>query len=167
MQENPATLAPSKQLVSPGQHLPVQQHSPGAHHADLRESYPYLLLANHLPLVRRVCDRFKDCGEPVEDLALVGLGGLLEAVAEFEPISDLDFVPFAMPLIVDTILDYFKDKGWAVRNPGQLTTQKAMVDRVLEGFEQRFNRPPTIPQIVNVTGLSAEMVLQTMESPSQ
>jgi DNA-directed RNA polymerase specialized sigma subunit len=92
---------------------------------------------------------------------------LLEAVAEFEPISDLDFVPFAMPFIVGAILDYFKDRGWAVRKPGQLATQKAIVDQVLESFEHRFNRPPTIPEIVDATGLSAEMVLQTMDSPSQ
>jgi DNA-directed RNA polymerase specialized sigma subunit len=39
-----------------------------------------------------------------------------------------------------------------------------MVDRVLESFERKFDRSPTIAEIVDATGLSAEMVLQTMES---
>lgn len=122
-------------------------------------------MAQYLPLIRRICDRFKDCGEPVDDLALVGLGGLLEAVAEYEPMSNRGFVAVAVPLIVGAISDYFKDRGWAVRTPGQLVTQKAMVDRALKSFNHSPNRPPTISEIVDATGLSTEMVLQTMESP--
>ena len=38
-----------------------------------------------------------------------------------------------------------------------------MVGRVSETFEQKLDRFPTIPEIVDATGLSAEMVLQTME----
>ena len=88
----------------------------------------------------------------------------MEAVAAYEANSGRGFVVFAMPLIVGAITDYFKDKGWATRPPGQLVTQSAMVDRVLASFEEKFDRSPTIPEIVSATGLSAEMVLQTMES---
>ena len=87
-------------------------------------------------MVRRVCDRFKACGEPIEDLALAGLGGLLEAVASYAANSGRGFVVFAMPVIVG---------------------------RILESFEQKFDRSPTTPEIVDATGLSAEMILQTME----
>lgn len=87
----------------------------------------------------------------------------MEAVAAYDANSGRGFVVFAMPVIVGAITDYFRDKGWATRVPGQLVTQNAMVGRVLESFEQKFDRSPTIPEIVDATGLSAEMVLQTME----
>lgn len=163
-QDNHAVMAPPNPLGCPSYHLPVHRQSFEPHSAPLSQSDPFLLLAEHLPLLRRVCDRFKDFGEPVEDLVLVGFGGLLEAVEEFEPSSIGDFVVFAMPLIVGAILDCFKDRGWAVRNPDQLVTQKTMVDQVLVNFNQMRNRAPTIPEIVDATGLSAEMVLQTMEN---
>ena len=129
-----------------------------------QQSAPYLLFAQHLPLVRRVCGRFRGCGEPADDLALIGLGGLLEAVAEYEYPTKSGFVAFAMPLIVGAILDYLKDRGWGVQEPGQLVTQKAMVDRVLENFDLTLKRAPTIQEIADAAGLSEETVLQTMES---
>lgn len=164
MQDNPTTLAPSDPPVSLDGQLNLPRYLVGERATTPRQSDLYRLLSQHLPLVRRVCERFRDCGEPVEDLALAGLGGLLEAVSEYDANSGRDFVVFAMPLIVCAITDYFKDKGWATRSPGQLVTQNVMVDRVLESFEQKYDRSPTIPEIVHATGLSAEMVLQTMES---
>ena len=100
-------------------------------------------------------------------MAVVGLGGLLEAVAEYCPHSGRGFVAFAMPLIVGAILDYFRDRGWAAQIPDQVVTHKAMVDRVLKRFDQSLDRPPTIPEIAEATGLSVEMVFQTMESRLQ
>ena len=164
MQDNPATIAPSDPPVSLGGQFNLPRYIVGERATTPSQSDLYRLLSQQLALFLRVCDRFKDCGEPVEDLALAGLGGLLEAVAAYEAHSGRGFVVFAMPLIVGAITDYFKDKGWATRTPGQLVTQSAMVDRVLASFEETFDRSPTIAEIVSATGLSAEMVLQTMES---
>ena len=163
MQYNPAILAPFNPPVSLNGQSNLPRYIVAERATAPRQSDLYRLLSQHLALVRRVCDRFKDCGEPVEDLALAGLGGLLEAVAAYDANSGRGFVVFAMPVIVGAITDYFRDKGWATRVPGQLVTQNAVVGRVLESFEQKFDRSPTIPEIVDATGLSAEMVLQTME----
>lgn len=157
-QYNPSKSAPPISLFSRSHRSLVPQPSGD----DLNP-----LLAQYLPLVRRVCDRFRGCGEPVEDLAVVGLGGLLEAVAGYSPHSGHGFVTFAMPLIVGSILDYFRDRGWAMQIPGQVVAHKAMVDRVLQRFDQSLDRAPTIPEIAEATGLSDEMVLQTMESRLQ
>lgn len=153
-QYNPVKSAPPRSLFSPSHQVLVAQPS-----AD--ETDP--LLARHLPLVRRICDRFRGFGEPVEDLAVVGLGGLLEAMAEYSLDSASGFAAFATPLIVGAILDYFKDRGWATQTPGQMLTHKAMVDRVLKRFDENLNKTPTVPEIADATGLSVEMVFQTME----
>ena len=76
------------------------------------------MLSQHLDLVRRVCDRFKDCGEPVEDLVLAGLGGLLEAVAGYAANSGRGFVVFAIPVIVGAITVTSETKFGPHESPG-------------------------------------------------
>ena len=116
MQYNPAILAPFNPPVSLNDQSNLPRYIVSERATAPRQSDLYRLLSQYLALVRWVCDRFKDCGEPVEDLA--GLGCLLEAVAAYDANSGRGFVVFAMPVIVGAIIDYFRDKGWATRVPG-------------------------------------------------
>ena len=163
-QENLSTLAPSNHSVSFSGQLNFRRYPLGEPARAPGQSDLYRLSSQDLALVRRGRNRVKDCGEPVQDLALDGLGALLESVAAYDENSGPGFVVFVMPLIVGAITEYFKDKGWATRFPEQLVTQNAMVDSILESFEQKSDCSPTIPEIGDATGLSAEMLLQTMEN---
>lgn len=43
------------------------------------------MVTNHLGLVRKVCGKFRNSGEPMEDLIQVGSVGLLKAVDKYDP----------------------------------------------------------------------------------
>ena len=89
------------------------------------------LVTEHLPLVRRLCRRFRHSGEPMEDLVQVGTLGLLKATEKYDPTRGCEFTAFAVPVIVGEIKNYFRDHGWAVKVPRKLQKQRLMVQRPL------------------------------------
>jgi len=121
------------------------------------------LVETHLPLVHSLCRRFRNSGEPVEDLIQVGSIGLLKAIEKYNPFRGDNFVAFAVPEIVGEIKNYFRDHGWAVRIPRKLQKQKVVVDRTVEALSHKLGRWPTIPEIAEATGFSEEEVYDTFE----
>ena len=119
------------------------------------------LVADHLPLVHRLCRRFSHSGEPLEDLVQVGTVGLLKAIEKYDPNRGTPFPAFAIPVIVGEIKNYFRDHGWAVKVPRKLQSIKMAVEKAVQVLNQRLGRSPAVPEIGEATGLSDEEVLDT------
>ena len=110
------------------------------------------LVVENLPLVHRLCWRFRHSGEPLEDLVQVGTIGLMKAIQKYDPSRGYLLTTFAIPVIVGEIKNYFRDHGWAVKVPRKLQRQKLVVDQNVELLRQRLGRPPSIQEIVDATG---------------
>ena len=121
------------------------------------------LTTEHLPLVRRICERYRYSGVPVEDLVQIGSIGLLKAIDKFDPKRGNQLLAFAVPVIVGEIKNYFRDHGWAVKIPRKLQRQRVIVERAVENLSQIRGRSPTVPEIAEETGLSEEEVYETFE----
>ena len=121
-----------------------------------------VLPEGYLPLVRRVCERFGSCGEPLEELIQVGLMGLTKVIDQYDPSRSGNFTAFAVGAIVGEIQKYFRDQGWAAKAPKKLEGQKLAVQRELGTLGPMLGRAPTIPEIAEATGISQEEVLQTL-----
>lgn len=119
------------------------------------------LVAEHLPLVRRICRRFSYLGEPMDDLVQVGAIGLLKAIHKYDPDRGSVLAAFAIPVIVGELKNYFRDHGWAVKMPRKLQQQKLAVDRMVATLSQTLGRSPTVPEIAEATGLCQEQVYET------
>ena len=78
------------------------------------------LVALHLPLVEHLARRFRNRGEPYDDLLQVGTIGLIKAVDRFDTERGVEFSTYATPTVVGEIKRHFRDKGWAVRVPRRL-----------------------------------------------
>lgn len=87
------------------------------------------LIESHLNLVRFLASKFKNRGEPMEDLVQVGSVGLIKAIDRFEPDRGLEFTTFATPTIMGEIKRHFRDKGWSVRVPRRLQELSAKVNQ--------------------------------------
>ena len=122
------------------------------------------LVAQYILLVRRVCRRFANLGEPMDDLVQVGTIGLLKAIQKFDPAKGNSLAAFAVPVVVGEIKNYFRDHGWAVKMPRKLQRQKLAVDRTVESLSQTLGRTPTVPEIGQAAGLSTEEVYETLEA---
>ena len=61
------------------------------------------LVIDRLPLVRRLCRKFSQSGEPLEDLVQLGTVGLIKAVEKYDPNRGSSLVAFAIPVVVGEI----------------------------------------------------------------
>ena len=121
------------------------------------------LVASHIPLVHRLCRRFRDCGEAQEDLVQVGCIGLLKASKKFDTERGISFITYAVPVIVGEIKNHLRDHGWAVKVPRKIQKHKLAVQRAVESLGHILGRSPTFSEIAEATEISEAEIFDTFE----
>ena len=124
------------------------------------------LIESHLNLVRFLASKFKNRGEPMEDLIQVGSLGLIKAIDRFDPSRGLEFTTFATPTIMGEIKRHFRDKGWSVRVPRRLQELSAKVGQATDDLTKQLQRSPTTEELADYLGTTVDEVLEAMESSS-
>ena len=122
------------------------------------------LVRLHLPLVEHCARRFRNRGEPHEDLVQVGTIGLIKAVDRFETDRGVEFSTYATPTIIGEIKRYFRDKGWAIRVPRRLQELRMQISATTAELSQKLGRSPTPRELAEVIGCSVEEIIEGMES---
>ena len=105
------------------------------------------LIVSHLNLVRFLASKFKNRGEPLDDLIQVGTIGLIKAIDRFEPDRGLEFTTYATPTIMGEIKRHFRDKGWSVRVPRRLQELSSKINQVTDDLTKELQRSPSIEEI--------------------
>ncbi len=121
------------------------------------------LVAQFLGLVEFLARRFRNRGEPLEDLVQVGTIGLLKAIDRFDLEREVEFSTYATPTIVGELKRHFRDKGWAVRVPRRLQELHLELTKVVSSLGQELGRSPTPAELAKQTGLTEEQVLEGLE----
>lgn len=124
------------------------------------------LIESHLNLVRFLASKFKNRGEPLDDLIQVGSIGLIKAIDRFDPERGLEFTTFATPTITGEIKRHFRDKGWSVRVPRRLQELSAKVNQVTDELTKELQRSPSVEEIARELDSTVDEVLEAMESSS-
>ena len=119
---------------------------------------------SHLNLVRFLASKFKNRGEPLDDLVQVGTIGLIKAIDRFDPERGLEFTTYATPTILGEIKRHFRDKGWSIRVPHRLQELSAKVNQATDELTVELQRSPSVEEIAAKLGVSAEEILEAMES---
>jgi RNA polymerase sigma-B factor len=122
------------------------------------------LVALHLPLVEHCARRFRNRGEPFEDLVQVGTIGLIKSIDRFELDRGLEFSTYATPTIIGEIKRYFRDKGWAIRVPRRLQELRMQIGTAAAELTQTLGRSPTPRELAEVIGCSVEQIVEGIES---
>jgi len=131
-----------------------------AEHTKLRDR----LVELHLPLVNHLARRFRDRGEPLDDLIQVGYIGLIKAVDRFDIDREFEFSTYATPTIVGEIKRHFRDKGWAIRVPRRLQELRLALSAATTELTQRNGRSPTVAELAQLLGVTPSEVLEALES---
>ena len=118
----------------------------------------------HLPLVQHLARRFRNRGEPYDDLVQVGTIGLIKAVDRFDNERGVEFSTYATPTIVGEIKRHFRDKGWAVRVPRRLQELRLQLTTATSELSQQLGRAPTVAELALRLAISEEEVLEGLES---
>ena len=122
------------------------------------------LIVSHLNLVRFLASKFKNRGEPLDDLMQVATIGLIKAIDRFDPERGLEFTTFATPTIMGEIKRHFRDKGWSVRVPRRLQELSAKVNQTTDELTRELQRPPSVAEVAERLGATVDEVLEAMES---
>jgi len=122
------------------------------------------LVEQHLPLVEHLARRFRNRGEPYDDLVQVATIGLIKSVDRFDLERGVEFSTYATPTIVGEIKRHFRDKGWAVRVPRRLQELRLSLTSATAELSQTLGRAPTVGELATFLRLSDEEVLEGLES---
>ena len=122
------------------------------------------LVRMHLPLVEYLARRFRNRGEPLEDLVQVATIGLIKSVDRFDLERGVEFSTYATPTIVGEIKRHFRDKGWAIRVPRRLQELKLALTKATSDLSQTLGRAPTVAELAGHLKLSEEEILEGLES---
>jgi len=122
------------------------------------------LVTMHLPLVHHLARRFRDRGEPHDDLVQVGTIGLIKAVDRFDPQRGVEFSTYATPTVLGEIKRHFRDKGWSVRVPRRLQELRLAITRATAELSQDLGRSPTVKELAARLEVTEEEVLEGLEA---
>jgi len=122
------------------------------------------LVTMNLPLVEYLARRFRDRGEPLDDLVQVGTVGLINAVDRFDPTRGVELSTFATPTIVGEIKRHFRDRGWAIRVPRRLQELRIAIGRATADLSQELGRSPTVAELAERLDITQDEVLEGLDS---
>ncbi len=121
------------------------------------------IIESHLALARHVASRYRNRGEPEDDLVQVARLGLVKAVDRFDPDRGVVFGTFAIPTMMGEVRRYFRDAGWSVHVPRRLQELHLKVEKAAEDLAGRSRRPPTPEEIARYLDIPAAEVYEGIE----
>jgi RNA polymerase sigma-B factor len=134
--------------------LAAAEHAHGAERAHLLER----ATVSQLGLARSMAMRYRDRGEPLDDLVQVANLALVMAVQRYRPDQGVPFAAFAVPTITGELRRHFRDRGWNVRPPRRLQELRARVQSATHDLSQELGHAPSIEQLAHRLGVDPEEV---------
>ncbi|MCI4042701.1 SigB/SigF/SigG family RNA polymerase sigma factor [Streptomyces sp. TRM75563] len=118
-----------------------------------------------LPMAHRIASRFRNRGEPMDDLRQVAAVGLVKAVDRFDPLRGKAFETYAVPTVTGELKRHFRDHTWGVHVPRRVQDLRNRVRAARRDLAQQLEgRAPTSAEIASATGLGEDEVLLGMEA---
>lgn len=138
---------------------------------DLPEGHPgglddrqRALTEEHLGLARALARRFADRGESLADLQQVAYLELSEAARRYDPDLHVAFSTYATVSVLGALKRHFRDHSWSMRVPRRTQEMYLAMREANAELEQRFGRPPTVPEVAAHLSTTTERVLDAMEA---
>lgn len=122
------------------------------------------LVTMHLPLVWHLAGRYRDRGEPWEDLVQVGTVGLIKAVDRFDMDRGVEFSTYATPTILGEIKRNFRDRSWALKVPRRLQELQSRVSAQAEILTAALGRAPTVRELAVAIDVPESDILDALEA---
>jgi RNA polymerase sigma-B factor len=124
------------------------------------------IIARCLPLPDHIARRFRNRGEPLEDLIQVARVGLVNAVNRFDVDNGAEFLAFAVPTIMGEVRRHFRDHGWSVKVPRRLKELNSQLKRAREELSHELGRAPTASEVAALLGIDRDEVVQAQIASS-
>lgn len=121
------------------------------------------IICRCVPAARREAMRYRNTGEPIDDLVQVATLGLILAVDRYDANRGIPFRHFAVPTILGELRRHFRDKGWAVKVSRRMQELYQEVRAAEPVLAQRLQRLPTTADLAEHLNISEEEVRRARE----
>jgi len=112
-----------------------------------------------LPLAEHIARRYRNRGEPLDDLIQTARMGLVHAINRFNVDNGADFLAFAVPTVAGEVRRHFRDRGWAVKVPRRVKDLQAQLNKARGDLSQQLGRAPNATQIAAHLGIDRDLVI--------
>jgi len=120
------------------------------------------LVLAHQHLAVYFARRFRDRGEPLEDLVQVAEIGLINAVDRYDPNRGVRFGTYAAATIIGELRRYFRDKVWTIHIPRRHRELNYRLLQAVEVLRQTLGRSPTIEALARHTGIPFDAAIEAL-----
>ena len=121
------------------------------------------LVLHYERLVQSIARKYSN-GKPYhEDIAQVGMLGLLGAIRRYDPEFGRSFEAFAVPTIIGEIKRFLRDKTWAVHVPRRIKELGPRIKATVETLTTELQRSPLVSEIAEYLDVEEELILEAME----
>jgi RNA polymerase sigma-B factor len=96
-----------------------------------------------LPLSRHLAARYRERGEPLDDLCQVAAVGLIKAVDGYDPGRPVPFLGYAVPTITGALKHHFRDTTWRIRVSRRVQDLALTLAPAGAVLAQQLGRSPT------------------------
>lgn len=121
------------------------------------------LVLHYERLVQSIARKYSN-GKPYhEDIAQVGMLGLLGAIRRYDPGFGRSFEAFAVPTIIGEIKRFLRDKTWAVHVPRRIKELGPRIKAAVEALTRELQRSPLVGEIAEYLDVDEELILEAME----
>lgn len=121
------------------------------------------LVLNYQRLVESIARKYSNGKSYHEDIAQVGMLGLLGAIRRYEPEFGRTFEAFAVPTIIGEIKRFLRDKTWAVHVPRRIKELGPRIKSSVGVLTTELQRSPTVYEISEHLDVDEDDVLEAME----
>ncbi len=121
------------------------------------------LVLNYTRLVESIARKYSNGKSYHEDIAQVGMLGLLGAIRRYDPSFGRNFEAYAIPTIIGEIKRFLRDKTWAVHVPRRIKELGPRIRATVETLTIELQRSPLVPEIAHYLDVEVEDVLEAME----
>jgi RNA polymerase sigma-B factor len=124
-------------------------------------------IKKYQPLVKNIAYKFKNSGEPLEDLEQLGYIGLINALKLYNQNKGVKFETYATWLISGEIRHYIRDKHQTIKIPGWILKLNKKIDDFMISYKKENNKSPTLSEIseeFNLTEEGIEEILKAREA---
>ncbi len=121
------------------------------------------LIQGNLRLVLSVIQKFTNRGENMDDLFQIGCIGLIKAIDNFDPVHEVKFSTYAVPMIIGEIRRHLRDNN-SVRVSRSIKDVAYKAMQVKEKLIAKNQEEPTVEQIAKELELPKSQVVMALES---
>lgn len=121
-------------------------------------------ILKYRPLVKNIVYKFKNSGEPLEDLEQLGYIGLINALNLYNRQRNVKFETYASWFISGEIRHYIRDKHQAIRIPHWITELNRRIDEFIVKYKKDTKQVPTIKKIAEKFNLTEEGVKEVLKA---